>query len=335
MKNTRNINILVYALVGLALALLFWLPSEEENKIEVNVSLYSDNEGRREWSPGLSLSAGTYNMGVVIENNDSGALNEVEFWTIDQGVVYTGQIDAANYSTWFTVTLDNPSNILYVRTIGSEEGSITVRQVVAESMNGSIYHDAAFFTVIFAILYALFGLYLFSDKAVSSQIYGYAAILGAVILASYLLFKPYLTAGHDIRFHLYRIESIKDALLAGQFPVRLHPTFNYGYGYATATVYPELFLYIPAVLRILGVSIPTTYQFFLFLINLATAWIMYYSVRSVTKSNFAAVTASVAYTLFPYRLVCLYERAAVGEALGMCFIPLVIAGIYHVFLKKS
>ncbi len=57
----------------------------------------------------------------------------------------------------------------------------------------------------------------------------------------YPLFSGTIGFGHDLNFHLYRIEGIKDGILSGQFPVRIHPTHNNGYGYITASVYPELF----------------------------------------------------------------------------------------------
>ena len=96
-------------------------------------------------------------------------------------------------------------------------------------------------------------------------------------LSSYPLFTDYLTQGHDMNFQLYRIEGIKDGLLSGQFPVRIHPTHANGYGYATPVLYPELFLYIPAVFRLMGMSVVGSFQLFLLLINTATAFIMYLS----------------------------------------------------------
>lgn len=152
-------------------------------------------------------------------------------------------------------------------------------------------------------------------------------LLGAVF-ASYPLFSGTIGFGHDLNFHLYRIEGIKDGILSGQFPVRIHPTHNNGYGYITASVYPELFLYFPAVLRIFGLSPVMAYNTFLFGVNVATALIMYYSAKGMSKSKYVGLIASIIYTLSTWRVMNLYYRAAIGEALAMVFFPLVIYGLY-------
>ena len=59
----------------------------------------------------------------------------------------------------------------------------------------------------------------------------------------------------DIRFHLWRIEAIKYGLQNGIFPVRMYGLLLDNAGYASGIYYPDLFLYIPAVFRILGLNI--------------------------------------------------------------------------------
>lgn len=85
----------------------------------------------------------------------------------------------------------------------------------------------------------------------------------------------YLNIGHDITFHLNRILGIRESLSQGMFPVRLNGFTFEGYGYADTLCYPNLFLYIPAVLSGLGLSFITSVNIFLFLVNAATAAVMY------------------------------------------------------------
>ena len=68
--------------------------------------------------------------------------------------------------------------------------------------------------------------------------------------------------GHDLLFHLNRIEGIASGLRNGQFPVRIHSSTLLGYGYAAPEFYPELFLYFPAALRNLGVSLSASVRVF-------------------------------------------------------------------------
>lgn len=98
-------------------------------------------------------------------------------------------------------------------------------------------------------------------------------------------------------------------------------------------MYPELFLYIPAVLCIGGVSVSTAYKFLLLCINLATAGIGYYSFRRVFDSDKLGLVCALFYLVNPYRLVNMYHRAAVGEALAQVFLPLLFWGVYELVCR--
>ena len=54
-------------------------------------------------------------------------------------------------------------------------------------------------------------------------------------------------------------------------PVRIHASTLLGYGYAASEFYPELFLYIPAILRNMGVSLCASVRVFEAGINLLAA----------------------------------------------------------------
>ena len=124
-----------------------------------------------------------------------------------------------------------------------------------------------------------------------------------------------------------------EALQSGQFSVRLNPCFESGYGFSSSMMYPELFLYIPAVLCIGGVSVSTAYKFLLLCINLATAGIGYYSFRRVFDSDKLGLVCALFYLVNPYRLVNMYHRAAVGEALAQVFLPLLFWGVYELVCR--
>lgn len=136
--------------------------------------------------------------------------------------------------------------------------------------------------------------------------------------------------GQDLQFHLVRIEGIYQGLRAGEFPVRINSIQNGGYGNLSATMYPQLFLYFAAFLRLMGVSLLVSYKTLLAAVNIATAFICYYSVKKMTDSAKLGLVSSALYTLAAYRLSNLYFRAALGESLAMVFLPLVILGVYEV-----
>ncbi len=162
----------------------------------------------------------------------------------------------------------------------------------------------------------------------SVQIWG---IAGITLICSVGLFGRYLTYGHDMVFHLNRIEGLKDGLLSGMFPVRVQPTWNNGWGYAVSVMYGDLTLWLPALMRMAGFTLQTTWKTFLITVNLLTAVISYYSFYKIGRDKYAALAASLLYCTGMYRLACIYVRAAVGEFTVMMFLPLVVLGFWYAF----
>ncbi len=161
------------------------------------------------------------------------------------------------------------------------------------------------------------------------------SIIGMTFLACLPLLGPGAIEGHDFRFHLVRIEGIKDAWLSGQFPVRLNPDFYKGYGYANPIFYGEIFLYFPAFLRLIGVRLTTAYDCFVVAVNLATALVTYYSAKYIFKNRGIAGMVAFLYTLAPYRIIDIYQRSAVGEYTAMIFLPLVVVGMYKIYTDDT
>ena len=152
-------------------------------------------------------------------------------------------------------------------------------------------------------------------------------VLG-VIIASLPLFRNSIFGvyPHDTFFHTQRILSIQKALEAGQFPVRIYAEIYSDYGYAAPMFYPDIFLYIPAVLCMIGFPLTISYNLFVILVNVVTILVAYYSFYNITKSEVVGLLATMLYTLSTYRLVDLHTRASVGEFLALIFCPLVIWG---------
>lgn len=160
------------------------------------------------------------------------------------------------------------------------------------------------------------------------------AVVLIALVASIPLFCSYLVAGHDLVFHLYRIEGIADALVKGDFPVRLQYVQAEGLGYPVSICYGDLFLYLPAFLRLLGLSTAHAYALFAIMVNAATAAVAYLCFRRIFRTRALAVTGCALWVLSPYRLVDLYVRCAVGEYVAMTFLPLIVLGMYLVFTHK-
>lgn len=160
-------------------------------------------------------------------------------------------------------------------------------------------------------------------------------LIGIGVLASFPLFGRTLPYNTDILFHFGRVNGIYEGLRTGQFPVRINPTQLEGYGYITGTMYPQLFLYIPAVLKFLQVSSMLGMQLLIFIANLATPLFTYAAVRSMIRHERIAFLAAAFYTLNPYRLIIFYNRGAIGEGLAMVFLPLILWGTYEILWNRK
>lgn len=150
-------------------------------------------------------------------------------------------------------------------------------------------------------------------------------ILGITFLSSLpLLFKGLNTNGHDITFHIFRIEGIVHEIRTHHFPARIYSFWNEGYGYPTGIYYGDVLLYFPAFLRFCGFTINTAFKVFVATINLCTAVVSYGCFKRLFKSDKTAYVLALAYCANPYRMTDLYVRHSVGEYCAMLFIPIVM-----------
>lgn len=155
-------------------------------------------------------------------------------------------------------------------------------------------------------------------------------LAGLGLCASFPLMNDFLKRGHDLAFHLTRIEGIYQGMRMGQFPVRVNPVQLEGYGNITGIMYPQLFLFFPAALRFLGVSTMLAYKVLIVCVNIVTAALAYLAGRRISGSEAVGWAAGGLYTFSLYRLIDAYTRASVGELLAMAFMPLVVWGIYEI-----
>ena len=145
-----------------------------------------------------------------------------------------------------------------------------------------------------------------------------------IIAASIPLMNDFLIRGHDIYFHLMRIEGLAQGMQNGQFPVKIQPVWYDDYGYAVSVFYGDLFVYLAAFLRMIGFSLQNAYKGYLVLCNMATLMIAGYSFGKIFRNPYIGAFGGFLYSMSAYRLVNLYTRGAVGEYTGMMFLPLLI-----------
>ena len=157
--------------------------------------------------------------------------------------------------------------------------------------------------------------------------------LSFLILSILSLYIVYLQNGHimigdDYHFHQNRIEGLALSMKNGVLFPKISYFFIGGYGYASSLFYPDFYLYFPAVLRLLGLSLANSFIIFAIGINLGTFIVTYISGRYMALSKMKSWLFSLLYTLSIYRLQDFFNRQALGELLAMSFFPLILASLY-------
>ncbi|MDE5932669.1 MAG: hypothetical protein K2H40_09345 [Lachnospiraceae bacterium] len=189
------------------------------------------------------------------------------------------------------------------------------------------------FLIVFFIILNLLLLYkervwaYFSDAEHRIQWLGCFMI---IVFASIPLLAPAMFRGHDLEFHLLRIEGVKEGLQSGQFPVKIQPNWMNGYGYGASFFYGDILLYFPAALRLCGLGVQSAYKAFVLLMNVLTCLFSYYAFKRFFNNSRVGLAGSFLYTCAVYRLTCVYIRAAVGEYSAMTFLPLFFVGISEI-----
>ena len=302
----------------------------------------SESEATVIATPKRPLEKGAYlltiNYTTTLEDNymivySESAVNENN----QKGIVLEQQTLASSQQT-VVVPVEADKNYRDIQIcFKCQNGELSVGEVNIKSTKAH-FSDAIFLSLVACILIVLFTLWDIckKNKELEKEKKLIILILGSTIVISMLpLLNDFLIAGIDIKVHLSRIEGIYQGILNGQIPLRINPIQSGGYGYAMPILYPDIFLYIAAVFRLCGVSLMLSYKLLILCINIATIVIAYFACKNVFHSKNIAIVASIVYTLNPYRFVNLYERAALGEAIAMIFLPLIMWGLYELLAGNS
>lgn len=158
-----------------------------------------------------------------------------------------------------------------------------------------------------------------------------------IVTHLYLLLMLFPTdspiAGHDSAYHYLRVEALKHNIETGNVFSGIDYLYFGGGGYA-GFAYPELFLYIPAFLRIMGVGIGESMAVFISLCNALSYCSMYIFLSDISKSNICGTIGAVMYVLSTYRIDNIITRFALGEVIAYVFWPLILYGLYDFIFRE-
>lgn len=178
------------------------------------------------------------------------------------------------------------------------------------------------------------------EKETAEKVLNIFKFLIIVLAISIFACQPYLNNmliyTHDLGYHLNRIMEISKNLDIKVFPSFIHSGLLNNLGYANSIFYPEIFLYIPAILMSLfNLHVLTVYKIFLIMITFFTFITTYISAKGIFRKKGTAWIASLLYVFSLYRLTDIYVRGALGEILSFIFIPLIFYGLHEIIFGEN
>lgn len=297
-----------------------WYVDDKTVKTEEDVDIL--------YGPFISLEKGTYSVNIDYhcdkEQHFLAFAGDGNYVNLETGTAALSKNqDSVSYD--FEVKEDIDNFELFIKYNG--EGYLQITNIsVVKTSKGLIRN----FVLVFGILLCLDLVLLLSDR-IRKHRDEVIALVGVILLTSLPLFIQGIHHGHDMGFHLIRIEGIAREIRMGNLPVRVASIWMDGYGYPASIYYGDLLLYIPAVLRLLGFSITEAYKFYVFMINAGTAIITYFCMQKLFADKKIALLTCLAYCTASYRLVNIYVRSAVGEYSAMMFLPFIALAVYKIY----
>lgn len=177
-------------------------------------------------------------------------------------------------------------------------------------------------------------LILFSEKIKSEEnrekVFCFIAFFGIWIISSMPLLCGNTVLTADGPYHMERVEGVANALRAGIFPVRIEPTWLQDYGYGNGLFYCDVFLMFPALLRIIGFSVTTSYNAYLLAVNAFIIFASYYTFVRIVKKEYIAMLMTAMYSVSEIKYYQFIHKGTLGEGTALIFLPLVLLGLYEI-----
>ena len=163
--------------------------------------------------------------------------------------------------------------------------------------------------------------------------YIFTFVMTCILMFPY--FKGFLPIEHDTFFHVSRIEQLSLSIREGNFFPAIYPYENAGYGYGSPLFYSDVFLIVPSLLHILGLSLVRCYQMSVFAATWISGLTMFHLAQKITKRKDAAAIATCAYLFSNYHITDIYVRGALGEVFSLAVLPVLLEGLYECLYEKN
>ena len=323
----------LFSIISLSLFIFFIIQICRIDKINLTFPSESLNYNTNDYTytiDHISIPNGIYEININYSSSSDVNVNISTDWGYDRFLLSDNPILPNNRTfSSFCIWISDNCDVIHIST-KSESSDYKIDSINISTSPLSkkylITKCSFWFLLLFLIL-----LLIYKQNKLLPLFFPYGLILIIAFIASLGMFNSYLSNGHDLNYHLLRIEGLKESIVNGVFPDKIQSNWCCGWGYAVSAMYGDLILLPSSLLRILGFPLITCYKLYVVLINLGTAFISYYVFFQISHNKTNSVLTSFLYTCAPYRLCCIYIRSAMGEYSAFLFFPLIILAIFYIF----
>lgn len=264
---------------------------------------------------------------------------------VDDGTVYAGGLRAngialyqgytdAKFNVWLFE--DTEELVVYVEATQALN-PVVLGQATFRETNLLWIYIIVVSMMVYAVLIILSVVF---DRIRAGKISKENIVVGLMLLVTAILSSVFfmcgnLRAGADLGVHLERIEGVVRSIKDGVFPVRLESNYPFEYGYASGLFYCDIFLYIPAVLRLAGFTVQGAYNMFGILCMCISVVLTWYCMYKMFGNKYIAVLGSAAYNIAMYHIHDTILRGGTGSLTADIFMPLLVYGYYRFFSEDS
>lgn len=156
--------------------------------------------------------------------------------------------------------------------------------------------------------------------------------LGTALITAWVLVLPGYFSHHD-DLQTLRVFEMRRCFSDGQIPCRWTPDMGYGFGYPLFNYYNPGIYYIAALFSyfvgyLLSVKL-------IFAISLIAGPLGVYFFAKKYWGDLSALTASIVFSLAPYRAVDAYVRGALSELFALSLVPFIFLFMANLVEKKT
>lgn len=126
---------------------------------------------------------------------------------------------------------------------------------------------------------------------------------------------------HDGDLHIYRLAALRHAIESGLWFSRWTPGLVFGYGFPFFNFRELLSYYIPEILHLVGLAIPTALNVVYGAALLLSGWGAFMLARDIWEDEKAGLVSALAYMAAPYLLLDVYVRGNLPESMALALLP--------------